>query len=258
MAQKPEVDIIIPVYNYFNKYTLPCLVTLFATVDMPFRLIVVDDGSVDNTKEEVSRLVGLNPVVGLVSHVSNRGFSEAVNTGLKISTAPYVCVLNNDTLLHSGWLRRMVEVADRDPHIGAVIPTIDQLCGLHSVFLNDGVSRVQETVYLTMCCALLRREAVDEVGLLDPSVDPILHSGQSDADYGIRLRQAGWRMCVARRSFIEHHGGGTLKSFDQYRDGSWQKENYKDLSGLRKKWGDGEVDLVISHIWKSPVGEEMI
>ena len=52
----------------------------------------------------------------------NRGFVKTANAGLALTTAPYVCVLNSDTLVTAGWLERLVRCAESDPAIMVVNP----------------------------------------------------------------------------------------------------------------------------------------
>lgn len=248
--EQPIVDIIIPVFNQC-AYTQACLSSIMGTVWIPYRIIMVDDGSRDYTPIFLKEVAKENPVIRILTHKSNMGFTKAINSGLSISDSPYACILNNDTKGWPGWLDELIKVSESLNHsnIGAVIPTLNDWCGRHSVYMNNGVDDTEEIDYLTMTCALITRDAINSVGKLDVELDPIIGSGQSDMDYGIRIQNMGYKIMVARKSLVHHAANQTLKSFECYKNGTYQKENYKELNGLRKKYGNKRIDELIASFW---------
>lgn len=246
-----STDIVIPVYNKW-PLTLKCIATVMFTVRQPFRLVVVDDGSVDQTPKQLGRLQQVNPNVEVVLHTENMGFTAAVNSGLRKflgGDSKHVVLLNNDCLCHPDWLPEMLRTFSERPNVGAVMSTLDGLRGRHSIYCNDGVTRYESVDYLTMTCCAIKREAVEAVGMLD-DVDAVAGCGQSDLDYGIRLQEAGYGIYIARAAFVEHSGGQTIQEMPQYQSGAYQKENYNELTGLRNKWGEEKVQEVRNSIWR--------
>jgi len=84
--------------------------------DVPLRVIVVDDGSTDNSAD-IARSYG--PRVHVIVQ-QNQGVSGARNTALAAATAPYVAFLDQDDVWKPGKLRRQVELIERHPEVGMV------------------------------------------------------------------------------------------------------------------------------------------
>ncbi len=102
--------IIIPNYNGI-KYIENCLVSL---ADEPARVVVVDNGSADGSRELVQEKF---PHVQVISLDKNYGFCGAVNRGIAESgkdKTPYVILLNNDTVVESGFVRALEKALDGD------------------------------------------------------------------------------------------------------------------------------------------------
>lgn len=100
MAKVPQVSVIIPTYNY-ARFIGEAIESVLAQSYRDFEIVVVDDGSTDQTKEVVSRF----PEVRYLSQV-NKGIAAARNTGLASSQGEYLVFLDADDRL----LSRCLEV----------------------------------------------------------------------------------------------------------------------------------------------------
>jgi GT2 family glycosyltransferase len=105
-------DVVIPNWNG-AKLLGRCLDAVAAQTVSPARVIVVDNGSDDQSEDVVAGHSG----VEWLSLGSNRGFPAAANAGIATSTAPYVALLNNDALAEPGWLEALVGALDADPGV---------------------------------------------------------------------------------------------------------------------------------------------
>jgi len=123
----PEVDIVIPVWNQ-PDVTQRCLRSLVECTEMPLRLILIDNAS---SAETQTLLTKFQPperfLVTRIRNPENLGFVKAVNQGIRAGSAPWVCLLNNDTVVTPGWLEEMLKVALSDPSVGLVNPTSNSL-----------------------------------------------------------------------------------------------------------------------------------
>lgn len=115
-----ENTVVIPNYNGI-QYLENCLRSLehcFPERGGPtFAIIIVDNGSDDGSAEMAERLF---PWVRLIRFPENRGFVEAVNEGIRQSATPYVFLLNNDTTVDPGCIRRLERRMDSDPALFSV------------------------------------------------------------------------------------------------------------------------------------------
>jgi GT2 family glycosyltransferase/2-polyprenyl-3-methyl-5-hydroxy-6-metoxy-1,4-benzoquinol methylase/tetratricopeptide (TPR) repeat protein len=233
----------------FNElpYTKICLDSLRLRTDEPYELIVVDNGSTDGTVDYLRAQSDIR----LIENKENRGFPAAVNQGLSVAKGEQLLLLNNDTILTTGWLRRMLDVLDSDPQIGLVGPTsnnvgseqqipvdyrhLNDLDGFawtrHAQLVAANEPLIQETDRLIGFCLLFRRSVLDAVGLLDERFGIGCFE---DDDFCRRARAAGFSAMIAKSSFIHHFGSVTFQA-----SGADLRKILRDNQKLyQDKWGD--------------------
>ncbi|MDP2912815.1 MAG: glycosyltransferase family 2 protein [Candidatus Omnitrophota bacterium] len=226
-------DIIIPIWNQL-EFTRDCIKHLICSTRFPFRLILIDNGSGEETRRYLEGLIDdISLDCQLIRNEKNLGFIKAVNQGLKASSAPYICIMNNDTIPAPGWLERMVEFAETRKDIGLVNPQ----CGGHGNIPLDVYARTLEKrrgryMEMNQCqgfCMLLKKEVVDKIGLLDESFGI---GGYDDTDYSMRAHLAGYRCVAIQDSYVYHR---LHSSFNESGDREeWVKRNQKIYYD---KWG---------------------
>lgn len=97
-----KCDIIIPVWNH-KDITKDCIDSIIRNTVYPYSLILIDNASDADTKTYLESLKNNGSIdVKLIRNEENLGFVKAVNQGLKASGAPYVCIMNNDTIATPG------------------------------------------------------------------------------------------------------------------------------------------------------------
>jgi hypothetical protein len=195
----------------------------------PLRLevIVVDNGSTDGSAEMVREDF---PQVKLIANEDNLGFPQAGNQGIKASHGPLILLLNSDTEMLPGTLPRLVEFmcahpdaglvgpAQRDPDGNPLVvayddPTLAREIGRNLLLLDVWRYRFGKRLLLSRYTApspvdwvmgaamLVRREAIEAVGLLDEGV--FMYGEEFDWCY--RMRRAGWRVYYLPDVPIIHH-----------------------------------------------------
>jgi GT2 family glycosyltransferase/glycosyltransferase involved in cell wall biosynthesis len=115
-SETPVASLVIPVYDQF-AHTLACLRALAehppATA---FEVIVVDDGSRDETADALPQIQGLR----YHRRAANGGFIAACNDGAALARGDYLIFLNNDTIPQPGWLEALLGTFDAEPNTGLV------------------------------------------------------------------------------------------------------------------------------------------
>jgi len=169
----------------------------------------------------------------LIANGKNLGFVKAVNQGLGLSDAPYVCVLNNDTVPAPGWLDRMVAFAGGHKDVGLINPQ----CNGHGDMTIEDYAKALEArkgrfMEMNQCqgfCMLVKREVIEKIGLLDESFGI---GGFDDTDYSMRAHKAGYKSVAIGDAYVYHRLHG---SFDKAGDREyWVKRNQKIYYD---KWG---------------------
>lgn len=210
-----KLDLVIPVHNALRA-TRDCLRTVRAFAPAWARILVVNDASDARTTEWLREQEGIL----LLENPVNLGFVKSANRGMLFSDAPYVCLLNSDTLLTPGALERMVERLDREPAIGMCCPLSNSAVNL-SVAIPPGedvfsfARRVAErapgaypdVTTVVGFCLLVKREVIATLGVFDEAFD---RGYCEETDFHFRARAAGWRCVVADDTFVYHRQGASF------------------------------------------------
>ena len=200
-----KVSVVMPTYNraYIIKEAIE---SALAQTYRDFELIVVDDGSSDNTHEIIQQLA--EERIRYTRHDQNRGYSAACNTGISAATGHVLGFLDSDDLWKPEYLERQVGFLGRHPEVDAVFSDteihnsikIPSLIGLLKVFprlleSNPGAGEfvfsgrqmyvcLLEEVPIKPTAFLVKREMLQRVGVFDEAWP----SG-TDWDLFIRLSQ---------------------------------------------------------------------
>lgn len=207
---------------------------LRAFLPLPFaaEVIVVDNASVDGSAAAVEAAF---PEARVIRNAENLGFAGGVNTGLRAAQAPFVLLLNPDTLASSEAIASLLEYARAHPEAGIVGPKVLNRDGsLQSSYFRCAslLNLLLSSSYLYQifpgspffnreryggrdpnlpgpveavsgCCFLLRRELLDRVGLLDDG----FFMYAEEADLCLRARRAGFAVHYSAAGPIVHFGG---------------------------------------------------
>src|SRR5439155_18149252 len=95
------------------EYTRQCVDSIQRYTEDPYELIFVDNGSTDGTGEFLRSLANTK----IITNKTNRGFPAAANQGIRAANGKQILLLNNDTLVTPGWLRRLLQALHNDAKI---------------------------------------------------------------------------------------------------------------------------------------------
>ena len=233
-------DIIIPVWNQ-PALTQRCLDSLAASTPGPHQVILIDNGSEAPTRQLLEAYAAEHPGrVRVIRNPENLGFIKAANQGLRASTNPFVCLLNNDTVVTDGWLDEMIHVADRDSRIGLVNPSSNTLGYTPPQATLEGVRRyatsltaqrgqVRRMAMGVGFCLLIRRAVLDAIGLLDERYGM---GNFEDADLSKRALAAGYRCVQALGAYVYHEEKASFKHQTH-----WKRAFRENQQAFYAKWG---------------------
>lgn len=223
----PKISIVIPVYNALSM-TKSCLASVYReTQDIDFEIILIDNASKDGTDRWLKEKQEEYSNLRVFRTQENIGFGPAVNKGFQHSVGEFVVILNNDTLVSHGWLNKLLDTMETDRAIGIISPVtnyvgegpqIDKdaqelpadiyLINQHAKNIIKRNKVFYEENRLVFFCVLIRREVIDLIGGLDEGYEK---GNFEDDDYCLRTRIVGYKLAIAKNSFVYHHGTVTFK-----------------------------------------------
>ncbi|MBW3622436.1 MAG: glycosyltransferase [Armatimonadetes bacterium] len=228
LNETPKVSVVVCSYN--GGPTLDQCLDSLMKIDYPnYEVILVDDGSTDNTKEIVARYPEVRAI-----HQENQGLSAARNVGLYASTGEIVAYTDSDCFADPDWLAHMVYPFQRTdaaavggpnltPEDGWVAACIAASPGQPThVMENDQVAE-----HIPGCNMAFRREALESIN----GFDPAYWKAGDDVDVCWRLRHAGGWIGFAPGAFVWHH----------------RRQNPRTYIKQQKGYGEAEALLRFKH-----------
>ncbi|MFC4099616.1 glycosyltransferase family 2 protein [Paenibacillus xanthanilyticus] len=236
-------SIIIPTYNQL-AYLKSCIASIVDHTDLPYEIIIVDNGSTDGTAAFLQSLSGQ---IRYRILDSNRGFAGATNTGLMMAKGQTLLLLNNDTIVTDRWLDNLLTCLNSDPRIGMVGPVTNYISGSQQIevpyvnveempefareFNRSDSAKWHLTDRLTGFCLLFRRELLERTGYLD---EGYAIGNFEDDDYNVRVRLQGRLLVIARDTFIHHYGSVSIKALGS----ELEAVNRNNSTFFSEKWGN--------------------
>jgi GT2 family glycosyltransferase len=219
LPEAPRVSVVVCTYN--GGSTLEqCLSTLLALDYPDYEVIVVDDGSTDDTQKILARFPltlpsplsdgGEGRVRGCIRVIrqGNRGLSTARNVGLRAATGQVVAYTDSDCFADPDWLTHLVYQLQRSgaaavggpnltPEDGWLAACVAASPGQPTYVLESD----QVAEHVPGCNMAFRREALEVINGFDPQY----RKAGDDVDVCWRLQQAGYWITFAPGGFVWHH-----------------------------------------------------
>ena len=220
------IDVIIPNWNG-RKFLATCLESLRAQTCQTFQVIIVDNGSTDDSIHFVQEHYS-DMVLKIIEFPDNRGFSAAVNEGIRAGINEWVLLLNNDVEVDGTCLENLLEaISKKDGYDFFALKMLDftdrsKLDGAGDAVLRGGVgyrlgTMETDSSYYSISrdvfgacagAALYRRSLFEQIGLFDEDFFAYLE----DVDFNLRAVRAAKRCCYLPDAKIFHIGSGSSGS----------------------------------------------
>lgn len=231
------LSIVIINYRTPNLVT-DCLQSLLPEIEgIDARVVIVDNKSDDNSLEIIGQWIGQHDTgnnIRLIRSTLNAGFSSGNNIGIKAQGARYYLLLNSDTLVRDGAIKKMLDVADNTPNGGLFSPRLEwrdglaqescfrfptpvsELCSAAQTGLIDRLlakftvalpvqSVSTNPQWTSFACVLIRDEVFRQIGLMDEKYFMYFE----DIEFCYRARKAGWNIVNIPEAHVVHLRGGS-------------------------------------------------
>ena len=237
------MKISVVIVNYNVKYYVgQCIDSVRRSLrGIDSEIVVVDNHSRDGSVEYLSKMDG----VRIIESGHNLGFSKANNIAIRQSTAEYVLMLNPDTIVAEDAISKIISFADSHPQVGGIGVKMHNDCGTMAKESRRGLPSPMTSFYkiiglskrypehpkfgryymgwlpwhspsrievVSGACFLVRRKALDEVGLMDE--DYFMYG--EDIDLSFRLLKGGWENWYVPADIVHYKGESTHKTSFNY------------------------------------------
>ncbi|HHD92040.1 MAG TPA: glycosyltransferase family 2 protein [Candidatus Portnoybacteria bacterium] len=230
----PLVSIIIVNWQNWSD-TQECLESLLDLNYPNYKIVLIDNGSIDNSVEEAKKFIAKYQnkiIIDLIKLPENIGFAGGNNVGIKKTLngdSGYILLLNNDTLTpDKNFLGKLVDYAEKNKKAGMVSPKIYYASGFNyqnnegTIWFGGGKINWLKTNpihlqyqqkekannnlspklvdWLSGCCVLVSKKMIEDIGLMRE--DFFLYF--EDTDWSLRAREKGWKLAYIPSAWILH------------------------------------------------------
>jgi GT2 family glycosyltransferase len=220
--------------------------------NLNYEIVIVDDGSTDETKEWLSNLD--DPGIKVVINNVNRGYANAINSGVRCAKGTTLGFLNNDLTFNKCWIEPMLSVFSTEhlnvgivgniqfrsgsseiDHAGITVSAAGQIEHIRTLPCGNGLYK--DVFAVTGACILINKSLFLSVGGLD---EQFINSGE-DIDLCFKVKKLGFKIYLAIQSIIEHQVSLTRGNNSVFTEvnsrrlySKWRSEIHSELSLIIK------------------------
>tara|TARA_B110001452_G_scaffold223299_1_gene196485 strand:+ start:326 stop:1180 length:855 start_codon:yes stop_codon:yes gene_type:complete len=162
MSKNKYCDVSIVCANYNNgKYLDEFMSSIINSTMLPKELIIIDDGSTDESLEILSRYNV--PFLKVISLINNLGFANALNVGIAKTSSKYILRIDPDDLLEKTRIEKQFSFLEKNPDIGVI--------GSNALYFHDNNSQSLSTSNFPLTSDEIKKRYIfGEHGLLHGTV----------------------------------------------------------------------------------------
>jgi len=251
--KKPTTTILILTYNCW-QYTNQCIASIKERTFEPYKILVIDNGSTDETIGEIRR----DPQIFNIENSCNLGFGPGYNIGIDCIDTPYFVICGSDTVVTTGWLTKMIKNMNTDKKLIMLGPRSNNVSGPQRInnvpyktaatleaYAKERAQNITDPI--TYCkrivffFTLLRTEAIRKVGIIDERFEL---GNYEDDDYCMRVNGVGLKTAYDNTVFIHHYGSQTFKANNIKFEDTMTKNQAKFLA----KWKIPNIEAYYNYL----------
>lgn len=246
LPRYPKVSVVLASYN--GARTLKACLESLEHLNYPdYEVLLVDDGSTDNTAE----IAGLFKSVRLIQHGANYGLSVARNTGIAAATGEIIAFTDSDCRVDEDWLHHLVQclIEGEFRAVGGhnFLPPEDSPVAAAVMASPGGPAHVmltdREAEHIPGCNMAFFKWALESIG----GFDPVFHKAGDDVDVCWRLQQRGYKIGFSPGGFVWHYRRSTVGAYLK------QQEGYGAAEALLQQKHPEYFNSVGRSIWRGRI-----
>ena len=229
IRRQPQLTVIIPTATVQRPVLEDCLTSVFRQTSTDrTRIIVIDNGSVDDTASYLRNLMKERPQLTVLRNEQNIGFAGAVNQGLTKAGDGFIVVMHNDVMLRNPVPARLALKLEKNPDIGLIVPRTEQNTwnpAQRDDHTND--RPFTDTAIVDGYMMVFRNQ---------PGLAMSREYGLAffdDTDFCYRMQRKGFRIAIDNREQVVHLGGKTTGDLGLAR---FTKGYWRNSAIFHKEW----------------------
>jgi len=229
IRRQPQLTVIIPTATVQRPVLEDCLTSVFRQSSTErTRIIVIDNGSVDDTASYLRNLIKEHPQLTVLRNEQNIGFAGAVNQGLTKAGDGFIVVMHNDVMLRNPVPARLALKLEKNPDIGLIVPRTEQNTwnpAQRDDHTND--RPFTDTAIVDGYMMVFRNQ---------PGLAMSREYGLAffdDTDFCYRMQRKGFRIAIDNREQVVHLGGKTTGDLGLAR---FTKGYWRNSAIFHKEW----------------------
>ena len=210
------VSIVIPTFNRASLLE-ECIISILKQSYTDYEIIVIDDGSTDNTLEILGKYAQVYKQKIIFVEQERKGPAAARNKGISLARGEIILFIDDDVVTDKDWIKYIISDFSQ-PDVGIVggRTLLKRLDKFNVLYYDNGFSASANPSYIPTNNAAFLKEALNKVYDFDSR---FIYPGLEDADICLRIRKIGYRLKLNNNAVVYHYENYSFKG--------WLEKNYQ-------------------------------